>query len=73
MSKMKLVGIKNIVVDGRDILQTRYVDKPEACKECKRAPRVQASARCQGCTNSFRLKKFQDQRLEDKINKQIKK
>lgn len=66
MTKLKLIGVKNEVVDGRDILHTRYVDRPAVCKECKKEKRQHSSSRCLGCGNAFRVRQFNDERVEQR-------
>jgi len=70
-SNLKLVGMKMRHEDGKDILQTTIVDKPIPCKKCKINARVHGSSHCQECTKKYKLKNFNDGRLQQKISKQI--
>lgn len=71
MSNLKLIG-REVMKDGRKIIETTLVPKPSLCKECKKNQRQQSSSRCQGCSNAYKVQKYNEGRLQKKMTQQIK-
>lgn len=64
--KNEVIGYRNI-----EVLETEMKAKLKGmCKECNKNERMEASSRCLICTDAYRLLKFQDARLSNKIQQQ---
>jgi hypothetical protein len=73
MKNIKLIGQKlntKKTKDGHDmfILETKLVDNPVLCKECKKNNRVYGSSRCDECANKYRVMKLAEKRLKKKVD-----
>lgn len=56
----------------REHVRTRYVEIPKPCKQCGKEPRKLGSSRCEKCSTPSVASKASNDRLQAKIESQIK-
>ena len=76
MAKPKLIGEKmETVRDVKDrkmqVLKTKWVDRPSACKECREKPRENGSSRCLACRQKHIAMIIGDKKLEQQKKKYL--
>jgi hypothetical protein len=67
---VKIITIKTGIrkqENGIAIVETKIVDRPAPCKNCKENPRRYGASTCQGCANKYKTQRFEEERLKKKV------
>lgn len=73
MGITKNIGVKIIKQEnGIEVLETKFIDRPQLCKNCGKNSRTSGSSRCKECTTGYKMTLFNMERLNKKVEDQAK-